>query len=552
MASARRRSLGSLASEPGSGSSAHSADGRGGAGAAAARDTSPDRESGLEELGEHEALLGGAAAREALLGSAAARAAETTATAAAAAAAGSAAPGARAQPTNQSTPPARAGAAPAGTASAALVWDGARRRRVAAVFVAALGIQLGVNVVFGSVADYSSRFGSGSFLWINVAVYLPFLPVSLLSPRLLFSLERGRGVRASARAGVVAPELVMALFGASGLLCALLGPVGRHLPLLLVVVSCIGALSALQYNAVMSLAMQAASKGWHEMAVSFGFQASIFVVLAARELLGARLVSLACAVVLVASSSGVYLFCDAVAPGSGVSADIESPDASTGRPRAQAQAQVQAQPQAQSQAQPPAQTQHTGGGGGGSGNAGGATQRELLRVVWPHALILFLTVFGSVLLFPFFSYAPSSAHSAERRADFSAVLFYVKSVADTLSRPVTVATSCGLRQDGRALLGLAAARIVLGVPLFFAYCFSTRLGRSDVLFCLFVATFSATSGLFITYAYQLGAELARKRLPEGDAKRVSGLLNLAFQTGILAALICAVLGHLWLGPGLGR
>jgi hypothetical protein len=403
-----------------------------------------------------------------------------------------------------------------------------------------------VNVVFGNVADYSSRFGSGSFLWINVAVYLPFLPVSLLSPRLRFSLERGRGVRASARAGVVAPELVMALFGASGLLCALLGPLGRHFALLLAAVSCIGALSALQYNAVMSLAMQAASEGWHEMTVSFGFQASIFVVLAARELLGVRFLSLACAVVLVASSSGVYLFCDAAAPGSGVSADIESPDASTGRPHAQALAQVQAQ----SQAQTPALTQHTGGGGGG--NAGGATQRELLRVVWPHALTLFLTVFGSVLLFPFFSYAPSSAPSAERRADFSAVLFYVKSVADTLSRPVTVATSCGLRQDGRTLLGLAAARIVLGVPLFFAYCFSTRLGRSDALFCLFVAAFSATSGLFITYAYQLGAALARKRLPEGDVKRVSGLLNLAFQTGILAALVCAVLGHLWLGTGSGR
>ncbi len=421
------------------------------------------------------------------------------------------------------------------------MWDGARRRRVAAAFVAALGVQLGVNVVFGSVAEYSSRFGSGSFLWINVAVYLPFLPVSLLSPQLRFSLERGRGVRASARAGVVAPELVMVLFGASGVLCTLLGLAGRHLAPLLVAVSFIGALSALQYNAIMSLAMQVASQGWHEMAVSFGFQASIFVVLAARELLGARLVSLACAAVLVASSSGVYAFCDVVAPGSGVPADLESPEA---RPEARL---GRAQAQAQAQAQQPAQAQRSGGSVSDGDSAGGATQRELLRVVWPHALTLFLTVFGSVLLFPFFSYAPSSAPAAERRADFSTVLFYVKSVADTLSRPVTVATRCGLRQDGRALLGLAAARLALGVPLFFAYCLSTRLGRSDVLFSLFVAAFSATSGLFITYAYQLGAELARKRLPEGDAKRVSGLLNLAFQIGILAALLCAVAGHLWLG-----
>ena len=147
-------------------------------------------------------------------------------------------------------------------------------------------------------------------------------------------------------------------------------------------------------------------------------------------------------------------------------------------------------------------------------------------------LALCLTVFGNMVIFPFFAFVPSSSGSKL----LSMMLFYCKTVSDTIGRPLTLGPRC--IRTPRALLTAAVVRLIF-VPLFW-YTFSTaewmHSYRSDVVACVSVGIFSMMSGYINTIAYALAPTLVTR----GEATIAANVLNLAFHLAVYAALAVSV------------
>lgn len=97
--------------------------------------------------------------------------------------------------------------------------------------------------------------------------------------------------------------------------------------------------------------------------------------------------------------------------------------------------------------------------------------------------------------------------------------------------------------DPRQLLGAAAMRLVVGVPVFFLYIAGGSsegggglLPRNDAIFCSFIAAFSFSSGYLVTVASQVAPET----VPQRHRAAVANQCTIAFQGAFAAALLLAL------------
>ncbi|KAK9846537.1 hypothetical protein WJX81_006206 [Elliptochloris bilobata] len=167
--------------------------------------------------------------------------------------------------------------------------------------------------------------------------------------------------------------------------------------------------------------------------------------------------------------------------------------------------------------------------------SGWAANQGLMRALAPAASSLALNVGTSVLVFPYFTYVESSGLLG---ALLPQALFGVRVVADIVGRLLPISPLLASRQR------LVAASVAkLGAALLFLV--HIALGRarpwwrSDVAALLFVAGFWTASGLLSAAAY-VGAQAWA---PPGSGGRAGGFMALAFQVACLVALLAAEAGQ---------
>jgi len=154
-----------------------------------------------------------------------------------------------------------------------------------------------------------------------------------------------------------------------------------------------------------------------------------------------------------------------------------------------------------------------------------ASKTFVLGKIWPCAAGLFLVVFGSIFLMPFYAYIPGGSTLPQ-------ILFYTKLFSDTLSRPLTMIIP---RPRSRYFfLIMTFFRLLLFLPIFFLYIYDIMGIRNDVFIIAMVSLYSITSGLFATFGYQLAPSL----LEHANNKLIAAnQMNLSFNSACVMALI---------------
>jgi len=154
-----------------------------------------------------------------------------------------------------------------------------------------------------------------------------------------------------------------------------------------------------------------------------------------------------------------------------------------------------------------------------------ASKTFVLGKIWPCAAGLFLVIFGSIFLMPFYSYFPGGSTLPQ-------ILFYTKLFSDTLSRPLTMIIP---RPRSRWLfLVMTFFRLLLFLPFFFLYIYDVMRIRNDVLIIAMVSLYSITSGLFATFGWQLAPTL----LEHVNSKLIAAnQMNLSFNSACVMSLI---------------
>ena len=154
------------------------------------------------------------------------------------------------------------------------------RLDVVLFFLCAIGVSVGWTSILSALVYFSDVYGPSSFLWLNLAVYVPTLPVALLQACWDHRMDKhyGSSVTFLFRGGI-------ALSGMA--LCTALVPLtsgpGREpsLSLLLALTALIGLMSSVVYGSFYQLASIASTNGTLQAAFAMGYQGSGLVVLLA-------------------------------------------------------------------------------------------------------------------------------------------------------------------------------------------------------------------------------------------------------------------------------
>jgi len=149
----------------------------------------------------------------------------------------------------------------------------------------------------------------------------------------------------------------------------------------------------------------------------------------------------------------------------------------------------------------------------------------VFKRIWPCFLGLFLVIFGSIFLMPFYTYIPG-------KSSLPQVLFFTKLFSDTLSRPLTMVIP--KPSSKYCYLLMTFLRLAIFLPIFFLYIYDLLGIQNDYFIIGMVALFSMTSGLFGTFGYQLAPNLLKNQ----NSKLVSAnQMNLSFNIACVMALV---------------
>jgi len=159
----------------------------------------------------------------------------------------------------------------------------------------------------------------------------------------------------------------------------------------------------------------------------------------------------------------------------------------------------------------------------------------LCRLIWPIMMALFLAGVILCLVFPFFTYVPSSGMLGDQ---LPKVLFFVRLFADMTGRTLPRKKALALTSQ-RLLFGLSCV-VAVTVPLFFLYLKSPPRFHSDWLSIAFVVFTWGNLGYINTCSYML----APQRVPTSAKGTANGALAIIYQTshclGLLLALGLAI------------
>lgn len=162
---------------------------------------------------------------------------------------------------------------------------------------------------------------------------------------------------------------------------------------------------------------------------------------------------------------------------------------------------------------------------------------RMLRI-WPAAVSLALSSFTSVLLFPFFTYVEMTTVFGVMQPS---ALFAARVIFDIVGR---LAPKARWVQTEAGLLVWSLIRLAI-TPLFFLYIGNRLPWASAELAVAYVAVFWFTSGYINTCAFILAPQL----VPPALASKAGGAMALTFQIASLLALVMAWLIQLLMRRG---
>merc|ERR1719228_1322805 len=113
-----------------------------------------------------------------------------------------------------------------------------------------------------------------------------------------------------------------------------------------------------------------------------------------------------------------------------------------------------------------------------------ASKSFVFQRIWPCILGLFLNIFGSIFLMPFYAYIPGSSSLPQ-------ILFYTKLFSDTFSRPFTMILP--RPKSKYCYLLMTTLRLAIFLPIFFLYIYNQMGIHNDIFIIAMVSLYSLTS-----------------------------------------------------------
>lgn len=158
---------------------------------------------------------------------------------------------------------------------------------------------------------------------------------------------------------------------------------------------------------------------------------------------------------------------------------------------------------------------------------------SLWQITWPCCVIVMATVASSMSVASWFNRVKSADPSNQ---SLPQVLFYTRLFADLLGRPTTLL----LKPTSKWCMLILSLLRLLFVPFFFIYSSANEelIPRSDALIVGGVAIFAFSSGYLVTAGYQL-APLLLTRQQEQSTLKQAGLLNVCFSGSLLCGLLAS-------------
>jgi len=156
---------------------------------------------------------------------------------------------------------------------------------------------------------------------------------------------------------------------------------------------------------------------------------------------------------------------------------------------------------------------------------------QLWKNSWPCCLSLSVTVGSSIAVSSWFNRVQSSDPS---NLSLPRVLFYTRLFADFLSRPATSFVNIQ-KLSLKVVNFLACARLAF-LPVFFIYTEKQWIPMSDISIIFGVAVFAFSSGFVATACYQLAPDFLPLNQKQNAPKQAS-LLNVCFSVSIILGLM---------------
>lgn len=390
-------------------------------------------------------------------------------------------------------------------------------------FFSAVGCTMGWTAVLSSLVYYSQVFGMNSYLYLNFAVFVPLLPITMAQARWDSYFDRRyQSLRSFSFRGIVG-------FSVSTVTIALVPWASHNLVSLSVLSTLIGTASAVLHGMLKQMASfiyPTCSR--LPAAVTSGMQAAAAFVLAVSLATdfgsSGKSEGLVCFYISIAVLVGLCWICFQVLMSRShdvLESMMRRDSFISGMLREPLLDNAEAAPDPEPVENP---------------EDSEMDYLALWRTSWPCCVSIMVTVASSMSVASWFNRVESSDPLNQ---SLPQVLFYTRLFADLLARPATLVVK---PLSARCLLILSMTRLLF-VPLFFIYTSMDDIPRSDVLVTCGVAAFAFTSGYIVTCCYQLAPSLLTIEQQNSTPKQ-AGLINVCFSGSLLCGLIasCALLG----------
>lgn len=389
-------------------------------------------------------------------------------------------------------------------------------------FFAAVGCTVSWTAVLSQLVFYTQSLGPGSYLWLNVAVYFPMLPVSVLQTFFDDQFDRKYQSRISFTfRGTVGYTLTA--------VCTALLPLASDSLLFLASLSLLlGSASAVLHGMLKQLAtLLYPDCGRLTAAVTAGMQASaLFVLIASASSSSAQdklfMIWWFYSEIVVLVLACWLCFLGTVWKSPGISSQLVERDSMLLQtpllPGTNEQAPLFVSPQV------PADLNQWD-----NAVVPRLSFARLCRVSWTVLLSISFTVGSSMMVASWFNRVPTT-----RLAYLPDLLFYTRLFADLLGRPATLLWTPSSRWG---LLAMATLRIFL-VPLFFWYVAhpSSWTRAIDVLAVVLVGVFAVSSGFLATVSYQMAPTLLSDEERAANSQVQTSLINVSFGAAVVVGL----------------
>lgn len=391
----------------------------------------------------------------------------------------------------------------------------AQAKEVALFFLASAGSTIGWTAVLSNLVYWTDSLGVESFLYLNLAVYLPLFPIFLAQA--LYDSHYDR-VYQSQRSFFFRGTLSFLLtLVAVGLI-----PLASHnLMFLSTIALVLGTASAVLHGTLKQMASFVYSNCERlPAAVASGMQASAALVLS---------VTLSTGFGHCGDSSKLNMFFTCIAViisicwASFQALMSSSPDVERSLFRRDSPIGGLVEPLLST-------TEEECDERGHESRPGDVAYRELWNSTWQACGALMVTVGSSMAVASWFNRVQSEDPT---NLSLPQVLFYVRLFADLLGRPATLFFPI---KSIRCIGVMAGLRISV-VPIFFIYCSTDIIPKNDALVIASVALFSFSSGYLATSCYQLAPALLTEDLHVSASSKQAGLLNVCFAVSVLLGLL---------------